>query len=602
MSAIFDEATQFVDSGGQPVVNGFIYIGDQGADPTLNPKDIFSDRALSVPLANPQRTDANGRAVNKIWTDGRYSMRISDLNDTQLYQELDNGEDAGTLTLALGNVLGSNVITADASPTITTLNDTAQFIFKVTAENTTDAVTLNIDGLGAKDIRRNFDQVVGKGKFKVNQIVIVAYNATTDDFEWVNENAKVRFDNKGTDIAAAATVDLSIASGNFIDITGDGGGAAISSFGTVLVGVAFGLRFPGTTPATITSSSVANPTNILTAAAHGISSGADVIISGHSGAVPNLNNDPDEDGRYVNTNVDSTNFTIPVNVTTGGTGGTVYGIPKITHGANIICPGALDIELRTNDIIELVSLGAGVFFVEAIRRADGGATIIASLTQAQQGLDNVLAMSSRRVSEAIAYRGGKLFAASGTYNVPPGTTSVLVEQAAGGGGGGGAGNAASEDGGGAGAGGYIQAIVTVTPGGSETVTVGTGGAGSTSGNNPGANGGNTTFGSLVTANGGTGGNGGEVAGGSGTGGAGGTASTSGTQILGAPGDAGTDRDGANTAGFGTNHVLLSGSEKAKPFGSLGHATDLSGGGSGGLFNDGDGGDGADGYCIVTPLN
>ena len=30
----------------------------------------------------------NGRSVNKIWTDGRYSMRISDLNDDQLYQEL----------------------------------------------------------------------------------------------------------------------------------------------------------------------------------------------------------------------------------------------------------------------------------------------------------------------------------------------------------------------------------------------------------------------------------------------------------------------------------------------------------------------------------
>lgn len=68
---------------------------------------------------------------------------------------------------------------------------------------------------------------------------------------------------------------------------------------------------------TITSSSVANPTNILTAAVHGLTSGDTILIAGHTGSTPAL------DGYHTVTVVDTTNFTIPVNVTVGGNGGTM---------------------------------------------------------------------------------------------------------------------------------------------------------------------------------------------------------------------------------------------------------------------------------------
>ena len=242
MSAIFDEHTQFVDSGGIPLVGGFIYIGDQGADPVLNPKAIFSDRALSSALANPQTLDSLGRSTNKIWTDGSYSIRITDSDLTQIYQELDNGEETGTVTLALGNVLGSNAITADGSPTITALNDNAQFLFEITSENTTDAVTLNIDGLGAKAIKRSFDLDVGIGRFKVGQKVKVIYNSGNDNFELANDNRSVILGNKSADIASATTTDLATATGNQVDITGT---TTITGLGTVIAGVIFHLTFDG---------------------------------------------------------------------------------------------------------------------------------------------------------------------------------------------------------------------------------------------------------------------------------------------------------------------------------------------------------------------
>ena len=66
----------------------------------------------------------------------------------------------------------------------------------------------------------------------------------------------------------------------------------------------------------ITSSSVANPSVITTPVPHGLTTGDSVLISGHSGSTPSINAEHDV------TVVTATTFTIPVNVTVGGTGGT----------------------------------------------------------------------------------------------------------------------------------------------------------------------------------------------------------------------------------------------------------------------------------------
>jgi hypothetical protein len=71
--------------------------------------------------------------------------------------------------------------------------------------------------------------------------------------------------------------------------------------------------------ATISASSVADPSIITTAAAHGLEDGATVVIAGHSGSTPSIN------GSHVITVIDGTSFSIPVDVTVGGTGGTVTG-------------------------------------------------------------------------------------------------------------------------------------------------------------------------------------------------------------------------------------------------------------------------------------
>ena len=66
----------------------------------------------------------------------------------------------------------------------------------------------------------------------------------------------------------------------------------------------------------ITSSSVANPSIITPTVPHGITNGQLVLIAGHSGSSPDIN------GEHIAT-VSGDTFSIPINVTSGGTGGTV---------------------------------------------------------------------------------------------------------------------------------------------------------------------------------------------------------------------------------------------------------------------------------------
>lgn len=65
----------------------------------------------------------------------------------------------------------------------------------------------------------------------------------------------------------------------------------------------------------IASSSVANPSVITTPVAHRLTTGDTVLISGHTGSTPSIN------GEHAVTVTGEFTFTIPVNVTVGGTGG-----------------------------------------------------------------------------------------------------------------------------------------------------------------------------------------------------------------------------------------------------------------------------------------
>lgn len=239
------------------------------------------------------------------------------------------------------------------------------------------------------------------------------------------------------------------------------------------------------------------------------------------------------------------------------------------------------------------------------------------------------------------------FTSSGTFNVPNNVSKIFVVAAGGGGGGGGGGrgtgvspNGAGGGGGGAGAMPYLIAL-SVTPGGTVTVTVGSGGSGgtgataTTADGSDGGNGGNTTVatgGNTYTFLGGTGGNGGESFGdsgeaggagystallsngnvqiGSGSGGATFSAGSSGQSSIYATGGSGNNVEGGGShaggggggGGAGVGNGGSGGEGKRTTEGNDGSAGGLTAGGGGGggstWGNGGDGGAGGGGFVDI----
>ena len=234
MTTILIEHAQYVDDAGKPIAGGKLYIGTSGADPVATSPItvIYSDRALTVPIANPQSLGSDGRALSKIWVDGEYSIQVNSLVgivETQEFQDLDAGTAAASLgTLTVNSIIGNNVITGTTSASISEYVANQQFVFTTTAANT-GPITLSIDTAGAKDVVKNNDQPILNAEFEASQVVIVAYNAINGNFEWVNQNNKVVDFYIGTSVASAATTNIWGTDGNTVHITGTAG---ITSLGT----------------------------------------------------------------------------------------------------------------------------------------------------------------------------------------------------------------------------------------------------------------------------------------------------------------------------------------------------------------------------------
>lgn len=74
-SPFYDPAPVYLDNNAKPVAGGFLYFYELG---TTTPKLTWSDEALTIPNPNPVPLDGAGRANNKIWIKGSYSVLLTD--------------------------------------------------------------------------------------------------------------------------------------------------------------------------------------------------------------------------------------------------------------------------------------------------------------------------------------------------------------------------------------------------------------------------------------------------------------------------------------------------------------------------------------------
>lgn len=91
----------------------------------------------------------------------------------------------------LASVAGVNTITAQSTPAITAYADGANFVL-VTASVNTGAVTLNIDTVGAKDLKHASGTVFGNGELGANTAYIVTYVLADDEFRVGDASSSIK--------------------------------------------------------------------------------------------------------------------------------------------------------------------------------------------------------------------------------------------------------------------------------------------------------------------------------------------------------------------------------------------------------------------------
>lgn len=91
MSALSIQPTYpiFTDIDGQPLEDGFVWIGQTNLDPQVNPINIFWDAALTIPAGQPIRTlggyPSNSGTPARLYVNSDYSIRVMNKNGSVVY-------------------------------------------------------------------------------------------------------------------------------------------------------------------------------------------------------------------------------------------------------------------------------------------------------------------------------------------------------------------------------------------------------------------------------------------------------------------------------------------------------------------------------------
>jgi len=168
---------QFFTDSGTPLSGGLIYTYLAG---TTTPATTYTARDGLTPNANPIVLDSAGRPPAEIWLTGgvlyKYVIKTSAGALIGTYDNLPAVNDPTTIN-SLITVTGTNTLTGTANPALTGYTTGQQFTF-VVANTNTGAVTLNIDGNGAKNVYKNGTQVLTAGDLRVGKMAAVVYDGT----------------------------------------------------------------------------------------------------------------------------------------------------------------------------------------------------------------------------------------------------------------------------------------------------------------------------------------------------------------------------------------------------------------------------------------
>jgi hypothetical protein len=94
MSALSIQPTYpiFTDIDGQPLENGYVWIGTTNLDPQTNPINVYWDKALTIQATQPIRTlggyPSNSGTPARLYVNSDYSIRVQNRNGSTVYSAL----------------------------------------------------------------------------------------------------------------------------------------------------------------------------------------------------------------------------------------------------------------------------------------------------------------------------------------------------------------------------------------------------------------------------------------------------------------------------------------------------------------------------------
>lgn len=177
LSAFAGAGAQFFDSNGNPLVGGKLYVYTAG---TTTPATTWTTSSGAVANTNPIVLDSAGRTPNQIWLNSgvtyKFVLKTADETLIGTYDDIPAIDDP-TAFNNLISVTGTNTLLGTAIPPYTSYVAGMTLSF-IPVNTNTGAVTIDVDGLGAKNIYVGSSSALSGGELVAGRIALVEYDGT----------------------------------------------------------------------------------------------------------------------------------------------------------------------------------------------------------------------------------------------------------------------------------------------------------------------------------------------------------------------------------------------------------------------------------------
>lgn len=230
LSSFAGAGAQFFDANGTPLAGGLLYTFNAG---TSTPASTWTTTAGSANNTNPIVLDAAGRTPYEIWLNSgvnyKFVLKTADGTTIGTYDNIPSIDDP-TAFNNLISVSGTNTLIGTSVPPYIAYTPGMTVSFIPAATNT-GAVTIDLDGLGAKNVYYDQTTALSAGAIQSGKVITLEYDGTR--FQLINSfvTAQIpdgvitpaKLSTGGPTWTSAGAVSVALATGSLGYSTGAGG-------------------------------------------------------------------------------------------------------------------------------------------------------------------------------------------------------------------------------------------------------------------------------------------------------------------------------------------------------------------------------------------